>query len=100
MNDKEVALEVIAALPEQATLGQIRDRIDFLAAIKDGREDLDKIGGISHSEVKRKLRIWITKARTKATAHQRALERASRVSKDPSTPPALPQTGTVPEPIL
>ena len=45
---------------EAATLDEITDRVEFLAAIQKGFDQLDRGEGIPHEELKRQLASWLT----------------------------------------
>ncbi len=53
MTQKEFVLDVLNELPEEASLEEIAQRIEFLAAIQKGIDQLDRGEGIPHEEVKR-----------------------------------------------
>ncbi len=59
MSQKEIVLDVISELPEEVSLEQIAEKIEFLAAIKKGMDQLDRGEGIPHEEVKRQLATWL-----------------------------------------
>ena len=58
MSDKEMAMESIERLPANATLQQIRDRVAFLAAIKEAEDSLDRGEGIPHEQVRGQIATW------------------------------------------
>lgn len=60
MTQKALVLEAINELPDDASLDQIADRVDFLAAIQKGFDQLDRQEGISNEELKRQLASWLT----------------------------------------
>jgi hypothetical protein len=60
MTQKEFVLDAISELPDDATLDQIADRVDFLAALQKGFDQLDRGEGIPHQELKRQLASWLT----------------------------------------
>ena len=60
MTQKELVLDAISELPNDASLDEISDRVDFLAAIQKGFDQLDRGEGISHEEIKRQLASWLT----------------------------------------
>ena len=60
MTQKELVLDAISELPDDASLDQIADRVDFLAAIQKGFDQLDRGEGIPHEEMKRQLASWLT----------------------------------------
>ena len=61
MSDKELALESIRQLPEDARLDAIAERLEFLAAIHKGFEQIERGETVPHEEVKRQLAAWLSK---------------------------------------
>lgn len=59
MTQKKLVLEAINELPDEASLAEIAERIEFLAAIQKGIDQLDRGEGIPHEEVKRQLATWL-----------------------------------------
>lgn len=53
MSDKQLALETLRRMPEEATLEQIREEMAILAAIRRGQAAADAGRVIAHEEVKR-----------------------------------------------
>jgi len=60
MTEKEIGLESIRALPDDCSLGEIAERIEFMAAVPKGLDQLDRGEGIPHGEVKKQLASWLT----------------------------------------
>ena len=60
MSDKTMVLAAIQKLPEEATLRQIRERIEFLAAVQEGLEEIKAGNMVSLDEVERKIERWAT----------------------------------------
>jgi predicted transcriptional regulator len=60
MTQKELVLDAISELPNEASLQDIAERVEFLAAIQKGLDQLDRGEGISHEEIKRQLAKWLT----------------------------------------
>jgi predicted transcriptional regulator len=60
MTQKELVLDAIGELPNDASLDEIADRVEFLAAIQKGLDQLDRDEGIPHEELKRQLASWLT----------------------------------------
>jgi predicted transcriptional regulator len=60
MTEKEMVLNAIHELPDSASVRDIADRLQFLAAIQSGLDQLDRGEGISHEEVKRQMASWVT----------------------------------------
>jgi predicted transcriptional regulator len=61
MSDKQLALDSIGRLPENASLDVIAERLDFLAAIRKGLDQIERGETIPHDEVKRQLATWLSK---------------------------------------
>lgn len=60
MTQKQIALAALEKLPEDSSLDEIADRIEFLAAVQKGFAELDRGEGIPHDEVKKQLAAWLT----------------------------------------
>jgi predicted transcriptional regulator len=61
MTQKRLVLETTSELPDEVSLEEIAERIEFLAAIQKGIDQLDRGEGIPHEEVKRQLATWLAK---------------------------------------
>jgi predicted transcriptional regulator len=61
MSDKQLVLESIERLPEDASLEVIADRVEFLAALRKGLGQLERGETVPHEEVKRQLASWLSK---------------------------------------
>lgn len=60
MSTKEIALQTIQGLADDASWEEIEERIHFMAAIERGRRDIREGKVIPHQEVKNCLKEWIT----------------------------------------
>ena len=60
MTQKELVLDAINELPDKASLDDTAERVEFLAAVQKGLDQLDRGEGIPHEEVKRQLATWLT----------------------------------------
>jgi hypothetical protein len=60
MTIKEIAMQTIKNLPEDASWEDIQERINFIAAIRKGLSELDEGKGISHDKVKKEFAEWLT----------------------------------------
>ncbi len=60
MTEKEIVLETVRALPDDCSLEEIAERIEFIAAVQKGLDQLDRCEGIPHDKVKRQLASWLT----------------------------------------
>jgi predicted transcriptional regulator len=61
MSDKQLALDSIGRLPEDASLDTIAERMEFLAAIRKGLDQIERGQTVPHDEVKRQLATWLSK---------------------------------------
>jgi predicted transcriptional regulator len=61
MSDKQVALEAIQQMPETVTLLDITQRLEFLAAVQEGLDQIDGGEVIPHEQVKKELASWLSK---------------------------------------
>ena len=61
MSDKEMVLDLLKRLPDDADLKRIQDEIEFLAAIRHGEEEADRGEVVPHEQVKEDFRSWTTK---------------------------------------
>lgn len=60
MSTKEIAIKIIQELPENATWEDIQERINFIAGVRKGLQELDDEKGISHEQVKEELKKWLS----------------------------------------
>jgi hypothetical protein len=60
MTEKEMVLKTVRELPDDCSIDEIADRIEFLAAVQKGLDQLDRGKGIPHEEIKRQLASWLT----------------------------------------
>ena len=60
MTEKEIVLESIRALPDDCSLEEIAERIEFMAAVQKGLDQLDRGEGIPHDEIKKQIASWLT----------------------------------------
>jgi len=61
MSDKQLVVELLNRLPEDAKLSDIGKEIEFLAAIREGEEQADRGEVVPHEQVKREFASWISK---------------------------------------
>lgn len=71
MSDKELVLDVIQRLPKSASMRQIRDRVEFLAALKEGEDSLARGEGVPQAEVEKRFAGWVKKWRSKSSGRNR-----------------------------
>ena len=53
-------MKAVRELPDNCSIDEIADRIEFLAAVQKGLDELDRGEGIPHQEIKRQLASWLT----------------------------------------
>jgi predicted transcriptional regulator len=61
MSDKQMVLDSIERLPDDASLEAITERVEFLAALRKGLDQIEAGKTVPHSEVKRQLASWLSK---------------------------------------
>ena len=61
MSEKQLALSSIENLPDDASLEAIAKRMEFLAAVRKGLDQIERGATIPHEEVKRQLATWLAK---------------------------------------
>lgn len=61
MSDKQLVLETLRQLPEEASLSEIIEELQTLGAIRKGQEDISAGRFKSHDEVKALVASWTTK---------------------------------------
>lgn len=61
MSDKQIALDTIQHLPESVTLADIAKRLDFIAAVRIGLDQIECGETVTHEQVKRELAEWLVK---------------------------------------
>ena len=60
MSDKQLVLDAIGKLPDEVTLQEISERVEFLAAIQKGLDEIERGETVHHAEVKRQLAQWLS----------------------------------------
>ena len=59
LNDKEIVMDLLRRLPEDVTLYQIAQRLEFIAAVRQGLAEFDENkDSISIEQVERELTSW------------------------------------------
>jgi len=61
MSVKEIALETLSQLPDNADWQAVLERLNFVAGVEEGLEQLDAGNGIPVEDIERELREWTTK---------------------------------------
>ena len=61
MTAKQQVIEAIHRLPEEASFSDIAEEIAFLAAVREGEQDLKQHRVLSNEEMRQRLEKWLTK---------------------------------------
>jgi predicted transcriptional regulator len=61
MTAKERVLNAIRQLPEDSTLGRIREEVEFIVAVDEGMEDIRAGRTVPLAEVNKKVEQWLSK---------------------------------------
>ncbi len=61
MSDKEAVLELVNRLPPGVSLREILREIEFIAAVKEGLDQIDQGQGIPVEAVEKMMEAWTTK---------------------------------------
>jgi len=59
MTVKDLAIQTISRLPDNADWAQIEERIHFVAGLRKGLYELDHGEGIAHNVVKEEFSEWL-----------------------------------------
>lgn len=60
MSDKEAVLKLVNRLPDTVSLQEILKEIEFIVAIKEGLNEIDRGQGISVESVEQMMAAWTT----------------------------------------
>lgn len=61
MDNKQIVADLLQRIPENASLHDIAQEIEFVAAVRQGISELDRGEGIPLADVERDLPSWIIK---------------------------------------
>ena len=61
MSDRETVLEAVQKMPEGTSFQQILDRLNLLAALREGLEQSERGEGIAPEQVRDKVRTWASR---------------------------------------
>jgi predicted transcriptional regulator len=61
MSNREIAIDLIRKLPEDASLRDIAREIDFIAGVREGFEQTDRGEGVPAEEVRQRIPSWLAK---------------------------------------
>jgi len=60
MATKQIAIQTIQGLPDNASWDDIQERIRFVAGVRKGLRELDEGKGIPHDRVSEEFAEWFT----------------------------------------
>jgi predicted transcriptional regulator len=58
MSSKEIAIEVIRKLPDEASLSDIAQELEFVAGIREGAAELDRGESVAAEELLKRIPQW------------------------------------------
>ena len=61
MSNKQIVEDLLQRIPDGASLGDIAREIEFVAAVRQGLNELDQGKSIPIEEIERELSSWIIK---------------------------------------
>lgn len=61
MTAKETAILTIQNLPDNSTWEEIQERINFVAGVRKGLQELEEGKGIPHHNVEREFAEWLSR---------------------------------------
>ena len=61
MPAKVIVLEAIRKLPDESTFDEIRERIEFIAGVRKGLDEIERGEVVPLDEVEKKIDKWATK---------------------------------------
>jgi predicted transcriptional regulator len=60
MSDKEAVIELVKRLPSEVSLREILKEIEFIAAVKEGLNEIDQGQWVSVEAVEKMMETWAT----------------------------------------
>ncbi len=58
MSDKEAVIELVKRLPSEVSLSEILREIEFIAAVKEGLNEIDRGQWVSVEAVEKMMETW------------------------------------------
>ena len=59
MTRKQLAIQTLQGLPDDASWDDIQERINFVAGVRKGLRELDDGKGIPHDQIKEEFAEWL-----------------------------------------
>jgi hypothetical protein len=78
MSDKQLVMEAIERLPKGASLDQIRDRLNFLAAVRQAQNSLRQGKGIPLTKVREQFSSWVNEWNSKSSGRRKRSATSTR----------------------
>jgi len=86
LTDKEIVVDLLRGLPDNVTLYEIAQKVEFIAAVRQGLAELDENkDSISIEQVERELTSWSVTVGRKRRGRQK--RKAGDRLKSPAPPP-------------
>jgi hypothetical protein len=83
--DKEFVLDLLRRLPDDVSIYEIAQELEFIAAVRQGLDELDNGRSVSIEQIERDLASWsVTMGRKPRGRHKR---KAGDSSKSPASSP-------------
>ena len=61
MSNKEIVIDLVRRLPDETSLKDIAREIEFIAAVREGFDQLDRGEGVPIEVVEKKVPSWLTR---------------------------------------
>lgn len=89
LTDKEIVVDLLRRLPDDVSLYEIAQRLEFVAAVRQGLAEFDENkDSISIEQVERELTSWSVTVGRKRKGRQKSREPRKRKAGDSLKPPA------------
>jgi len=59
MSSKEIIKDLLLRLPDEVSLHQVAQEIEFIAAIRQGMAELDRGDSVTIEQLEKELPLWI-----------------------------------------
>ena len=92
ITDKEFVLDLLRGLPEDVSIYEIAQKLEFIAAVRQGLADLDDGRSVSIEQIERDLASWSVTIGRKRRVRRKKSGTHKRKAGDSSKPPASSPT--------
>jgi hypothetical protein len=86
LSDKEFVMDLLRGLPDDVTIYEIAQKLEFVAAVRQGLADVEAGRSVSIEQIERELSSWSVTVSHKRKRHNQA--RNKREAGDSLKPPA------------